>query len=69
MQTISTDESPLVVDVPGAAAIVGVGKTTIYGFIRTGQLPTIKIGRRTVIRRAACEALLDRLESEQAQAS
>lgn len=42
-----------------AATIIGIGRTTLYRIIKSGQLPTIKIGTRTLIRRSDLEGLLN----------
>jgi excisionase family DNA binding protein len=41
-------------------AVSGLGRTTIYELIKRGELPRVKIGSRTVIRRSDLEALLER---------
>lgn len=41
-----------------AARDYGVGKTTLYGLIRTGALPNVKVGGRRLIPVDALEALL-----------
>jgi excisionase family DNA binding protein len=32
------------------AAVTGLGRTTIYGLMKSGQLPKVKLGGRTLIR-------------------
>ena len=43
----SVDRLPPVVDLPTAAAILGIGRTLAYQLVRTGQWPTpvLRIGR------------------------
>ena len=43
----SADRLPPVVDLPTAAAILGIGRTLAYQLVRTGQWPTpvLRIGR------------------------
>ncbi|HEY9579679.1 MAG TPA: helix-turn-helix domain-containing protein [Rhizorhapis sp.] len=43
-----------------AAAAAGISRTKLYELINTGELPLVKIGRRSLIRRADLEALLAR---------
>jgi excisionase family DNA binding protein len=43
-----------------AAAASGIGRTTIYELIKCGELPLVKIGRRSLIRRPDLEGLLER---------
>lgn len=38
----------------------GLGRTTLYELIKAGELNPVKIGARTLIRRADLEALLER---------
>lgn len=51
-------QARLAYSVTEAASIIGLGKTTLYGLIGTGRLPSSKIGSRRVIRRCDLEALL-----------
>jgi excisionase family DNA binding protein len=41
-----------------AAGILGVGRSAAYAAARRGEIPTIKIGRRVLVPRAAPERLL-----------
>ena len=43
----SADRLPPVVDLPTAAAMLGIGRTLAYRLVRTGQWPTpvLRIGR------------------------
>jgi excisionase family DNA binding protein len=42
------------------AAVSGLGRTTIYELIKRRELPRVKIGARTLIRRQDLEAMLER---------
>lgn len=46
------------------ARLSGVGRTKFYEAISSGDLPSIKFGKRRLIRVAAIEAWLVRLEAE-----
>jgi excisionase family DNA binding protein len=46
----------------------GVGRTTIYGLIASGQLEARKLGSRTLITAASIEALLARLPQSRSSA-
>jgi excisionase family DNA binding protein len=46
--------------IPEAVAASGLGRTTIYELIKSGEVPIVKVGRRSVIRRQDLEAMLDR---------
>ena len=61
--TSPTRGQPLVHTVAEAAELLGVGRTTVYVLIRTGRLPVVKIGRRTVIRRETLQVFLQYNES------
>ncbi len=43
-----------------AAAVAGIGRTKLYELINEGELPLVKIGTRTLIRRVDLEVLLTR---------
>ena len=55
--TTSNDEQ-LAYSAPDAAALLGVGRSTVYELIRTGELPAIKIRRCRRVTRAAIDAYL-----------
>lgn len=40
---------------------IGIGRSTLYNALNTGELQAIKLGRRTLIRREALRAWLDSL--------
>lgn len=46
-----------------AGEMVGVSKDAIYALIRTGDLPSLKIGQRTFIRREALAHFLEQREA------
>jgi excisionase family DNA binding protein len=48
----------LAVDPPEAGRRLGVGRTTIYKLIRSGDLPIVKIGRLTRIPVAALDEFI-----------
>jgi excisionase family DNA binding protein len=43
-----------------AATILGIGRTTAYRAARSGEIPTIRIGRRIVVGRQALANILNR---------
>src|SRR5579871_5092831 len=67
-------ETPLLLSMPEAARLLGVGMTLCRDIIQSKQLPTVRLGRRVLVPRAAVERLagvyegqgsmLDSLESE-----
>ncbi len=44
--------------VPEAAEALGIGRSAAYEAARTGQLPTIRIGKRILVPVAALERML-----------
>jgi excisionase family DNA binding protein len=56
IKLIATDR--LTVTVPEAARLLGVSRMSAYSAVRTGEIPSIRIGRRVLIARAALERLL-----------
>lgn len=49
----------LTLSVTEAAELLGIGRGTAYECVRTGELPSIKLGRRIVIPKRALQALID----------
>jgi excisionase family DNA binding protein len=43
-----------------AVAVSGLGRTTIYDLFKRGELPRVKVGARTLIRRRDLEAMIER---------
>lgn len=50
---------PLTTTVSGARQATGLGQTKIYELINSGQLETVKIGRRRLIKMDSIRALLN----------
>jgi excisionase family DNA binding protein len=55
-RSASTD--PITLAVPAAAKAVGVSSRTIQKFITTGELPSVQLGKRRLIRRVDLEAFI-----------
>jgi excisionase family DNA binding protein len=51
-------DPPLLITPEEAARRLGVGRSTVYGLLRLGQLPSIKIGRCRRVPAAAVEAFV-----------
>ena len=51
-------ETPLLISVPEAARLLGVGTTFGWTMVRRGEIPTVKLGRRVLVPRAAVEQLV-----------
>ena len=54
----------LAVSVEDAAAMAGIGRTTLYAAIGAGSLPSLRIGKRRLIR---VEALRDWIAAHEGQ--
>jgi excisionase family DNA binding protein len=48
---------PVCLSVKETARVLGIGRTKIYELINAGQLETVKIGRRTLVRTASIRAI------------
>ena len=61
MDRTALDDLPAVIDVPTAVTILGIGRTSAYELVRTGQWPTpvLRLGRLIRIPSAPLRALLD----------
>jgi len=55
----STNEKKLVLTVPEAGALFGLSKASSYFAAAKGRLPTIKMGDRLFVPRAALERMLE----------
>ena len=54
----------LAYSVDETAAQLGCTRTHVHNLIKSGVLPSLKLGRRRLIRREALEALLEQLEGD-----
>lgn len=43
-----------------AAALFGIGRNSAYEAVRRGEIPSIRIGKRIVVPKAALDQLLER---------
>ena len=55
---MTTNDQCLTVTVEAAAALCGISRNSAYLAIRSGQLPSIRIGHRILIPRVALEKML-----------
>ena len=53
----------LLIGIADAAETLGVGRSTAYALIHTGDLETVKIGRRALITAASVRDYVERLTS------
>jgi excisionase family DNA binding protein len=56
-----TDAQQLAYTVKQAATTLGIGRTTLYALIQTGELTPVKLRQRTLLRHDDLVALLDRI--------
>lgn len=54
---INLSDTPLLVAVPDAARLLGIGTTLAWDLVRAGDIPSVKLGRRVLVPRAALEYL------------
>ena len=59
---MKTDEAPeqLLVSIKETCKILNQGRTTIYGLLGSGQLDSVKIGKRRPITMASINRLVER---------
>jgi excisionase family DNA binding protein len=50
---------PLTLSIKDTGRVLGLGRSTIYRLIGDGQLETIKVGNRTLIKTASIRSLVD----------
>ncbi|NNM98718.1 MAG: helix-turn-helix domain-containing protein [Candidatus Eremiobacteraeota bacterium] len=58
LQEPGTTQRRLTCSISEAGALLGIGRASAYEAARTGQIPTVTLGRRKVVPRAALERLL-----------
>ena len=51
------DDTPLLLPVPEAARLLGIGTTLCWEMVHSGQVPSVRLGRRVLIPRAVVERL------------
>jgi excisionase family DNA binding protein len=52
----------LLLTVPQCAERLGLGRSTVYQFIRTGALPSLRVGRLRRVAAADLDAFVQRLK-------
>ena len=53
--------TPLLITVEEAADLLGIGRTTTYELVMSGEIPSVKIGRRRLVVRSGLSHYVDRL--------
>ncbi len=55
---------PLLLPIEEAGRVIGVGRTTMYQLIQSGELRTVTVGRRRLVPVAELVAYVERLTGE-----
>lgn len=58
-----TDQTRRLLDVKQATQQLGVGRSTVFGLMASGELRSVKIGRRRLIPERAISEYIARLEA------
>ena len=56
---MTSEQLKLTLTVAEVAALLRISRSTAYEAVRTGQIPSLRFGRRIVIPKAALHCLLD----------
>ena len=57
------DSQKMALSVREVSELLGLGRTAVYEAVRNGQMPSIKVGSRILVPRAALEAMLRTTDS------
>lgn len=55
--------TPISYTIEEAVKITGLGRTRLYQELKSGRLPAVKLGRRTLIPHSSLQAWLDDLDT------
>ena len=58
-QVLDNTEQKGTYSIPEAAKFLGIGRNAAYEAVRKGQIPTIRIGRRLLVPKAALQRMLE----------
>jgi excisionase family DNA binding protein len=59
-QTEALPGEPISIPIAAAVKLTGIGRSTLYEMIKSGDIETVKIGRSTFIRYASLKRLFER---------
>ena len=59
------EDGKVAYSIPEASKRMSIGRTAVYAEIKAKRLQTVKVGRRTLVTRAALEAWVTNLMREQ----
>ena len=57
---------PITVRIPEACRMTGIGRSKLYALIKSGDIPTIKVGSMTLVTVKGLEGFLERCGQETA---
>ncbi|HEY5712275.1 MAG TPA: helix-turn-helix domain-containing protein [Allosphingosinicella sp.] len=60
---------PIAVRIPQAAAMIGIGRSTLYLFIAAGEVETVKAGRATLVLVESLKAFIRVRRAEPAEST
>lgn len=63
--TKGSPDEPLTLSVQATAKILGVSRGSAYEAIRTGQIPSIRFGKRIVVPRAALNRMISQADNRE----
>lgn len=64
METNLDQPLRILVRLPEAATLLGIGRSTVYGLIADGKIPTVRIGRSVRVPIEALKEWAERLEKD-----
>jgi excisionase family DNA binding protein len=57
---LAAKEPPLLLKAEEAARLLGLGRSTVFGMLASGELPAVRYGRAVRVRRSDLEAWIER---------
>ena len=64
---VGRPDEPLTLSVAATAKILGLSRNSVYDAIRTGQIPSLRFGKRIVVPRAALNKMLLQTDTYKAE--
>ncbi|NWF77300.1 MAG: helix-turn-helix domain-containing protein [Chloroflexi bacterium] len=61
--TAGKSDEPLALSVTAAAKLLGLSRASAYEAVRTGQIPSLRFGKRIVVPRAALNKMLSQMDT------
>ncbi len=53
-----TEPEPLLISIRRASARAGIGRDTMYDLVRSGRVPSVRVGRRILVVASSLEAFV-----------